>query len=81
MFEPNPFLALFHQLDGDLQTQRQDVTLLCVRALMDRLVSPPMLDTEAPEIADVDGAERTLIQLVAEEADRLRELIRGPRPR
>jgi hypothetical protein len=39
-----------------------------------------MLDTEYPELADVDGAERTVIRLVTEEAERLREFIRSHPP-
>jgi hypothetical protein len=56
------------------------VTLACVDALLDRLVNPPMLDTEYPEVGDVDGAARMLIRLVTEEAERLRELIRSHPP-
>jgi hypothetical protein len=32
------------------------------------LVNPPMLDTEYPQLADGDGAERMMIRLVTEEA-------------
>jgi hypothetical protein len=39
-----------------------------------------MLDTEYPELSDVDGAARMLIGLVTEEAERLREFIRSHPP-
>jgi len=55
------FLQLFAELDGDTRSPRHDVTLACVDALLDRLVNPPMLDTEYPELSDVDGAARMLI--------------------
>jgi hypothetical protein len=78
--ETQRFLQLFAELDGDTRSPRHEVTLACIDALLDRLVNPPMLDTEYPEVADVDGAERTVIGLVTEEADRLREFIRSHPP-
>jgi hypothetical protein len=47
-----------------------EVTLACVEALFDRVVNSPMLDSEQPSLADVDGAERELVRLIGEEAER-----------
>jgi len=74
------FYGLFTELDGSTQQPQLSVTKACVEALFDRMISPPTLDTEQPEMEDVDTTERVLIDMIKDEATKVRELIGRPRP-
>jgi DNA gyrase/topoisomerase IV subunit B len=66
---------LFLELDGSLYEHRHQATLACIEALFDRIMNPPLLDSEMPTIDDVNSAEQTLIALIGEEAAKVREFI------
>jgi hypothetical protein len=69
------FSGLFFELDGGIRERKHEATQACIEALFDRVMNPDDPEAAEPTLDDVDSAQRILVSMIEQEAEKLRAFI------